>query len=101
MTNCHNNLYVDGLKRRRAAARRLAILDCGCSDPWGHDHELLLDEKKVSDVELDAYRDTALMLLSVGLTPAPNLPAMRMLWRRGGADRDLVSQISSRWEVAA
>ena len=56
---------------------------------------------EVSEKQVDAYRDTALMLLASGYTPAPNLPAMRVLWRRGGQDRALVQRISENWEVAA
>jgi hypothetical protein len=99
MINCHTNSYVDGLRRRRESARRLAILDCGCSDPWGHRcHDTIVTP---TDIEVDAYIQTALMLLDLCMTPAPNIPAMRVMWRRGGADRRLVQRISSLWEVSA
>jgi hypothetical protein len=36
-----------------------------------------------------------------GLTPAPDVEALRVLWRRSQADRDLVQAISALWEVAS
>jgi hypothetical protein len=40
-------------------------------------------------------------LLSEGLTPAPNVEAMRILWRRGGNDQRLAVRLAELWEVAA
>jgi hypothetical protein len=87
------------LRRRRAAAIEARLLACGCSDPWTCKHYQSVSE--VSDVQVDAYRDTALTLLALGYTPAPNIPAMRVLWRRGGDDQRLVRKISQTWVVAA
>lgn len=90
--------YIAGIRRRRAATYRLPALDCGHADPWTckcHD-----DTDESTGQYIDGYRDAAQHLMVQGLTPAPNLPAMRGLWRRGGADRDLVRGIAERWEVA-
>jgi hypothetical protein len=96
--NC-TDAYVAGLRRRRAATFRTPPLECGCVDPWtGRRHETPTD---VSERQVDAYREAALTLLALGYAPAPNIPVMRVLWRRNGADRDLVRAISQRWEVAA
>lgn len=48
---------------------------------------------------VDGYRDAVLLLESLGLTPAPMLPEMRALWRRGGSDRELVSSVAEKWAV--
>jgi hypothetical protein len=92
--------YIAGLRRRHAAAQRLLILDCGCSDPWPCKH-FGESASEASEVEVDAYLKTALLLLAHGYTPAPNIRAMRGLWRRGGASRDVARRISERWEIAA
>lgn len=84
--------------RRRAAAQRLPVLECGCRDPWTC--RCCLGEQP-SRLAVDAYRDAAIMLFGQGMTPAPRIPEMRALWRRGGEDRLLVEKISLRWEVAA
>ncbi|TMS51021.1 hypothetical protein E0T84_21485 [Mycobacterium sp. DBP42] len=88
-----------GLRRRRAATQRLTALGCGHVDPWTC--ECHNDSDNATDQYIDGYRDAAQHLMVQGLTPAPNLPAMRGLWRRGGADRDLVRAIAERWEVGA
>lgn len=93
---------VEAWKRRHAADLRLPPLDCGRhSDPWVCDCVTSSHSVHPSDVEVDAYRSTAVLLLNLGLTPSPDVHLMRALWRRGGEDRALVSTISSRWEVAA
>ena len=50
---------------------------------------------------VDAYRNTVLHLRDYGLLAAPRIPEMRLLWRSGGTDRELVQAVASRWEVAA
>jgi hypothetical protein len=92
--------YIAGLRRRHDAAQRLIILDCGCSDPWPCRH-FRESASEASEAEVDAYHKTALLLLAEGYTPAPDIRAMRALWRRGGAARDVVRRISERWEIAA
>ena len=54
-----------------------------------------------SDRMVDAYRDAVLYLDAVGLLAAPRIAEMQIMWRRGGADRDLVCAIASGWEVSA
>lgn len=79
-------------KRRSDAARRLLALECGCSDPWlCHCHEPEC---------VRGYAEAAAHLLGAGLTPAPNLPAMRQMWRRGGEPQRLAQAISQRWGAA-
>ena len=94
-TGC--NHYIQQLRQRRSASARLPALDCGHRDPWTCRH----DPAPVTDQYIDGFRDAALHLLASGMTPAPNLDAMRALWRRGGAERDLVRAIAERWEIAA
>ena len=94
-TGC--NHYIQQLRQRRDAASRLPVLDCGHRDPWTCRH----DPVTVTDRYIDGFRDAAKHLLASGMTPAPDLTAMRALWRRGGAERDLVRAIAERWEIAA
>ncbi|KAA1249805.1 hypothetical protein F0Q45_13045 [Mycobacterium simiae] len=89
--------YVAGLHRRRAHAYRVPRCDCGCPDPWtcrcdNHD--------EVTEQYVDGYRDAAQHILDAGLTPAPNVRAMRVMWRRGGSEQRLAQRISEPWEVA-
>jgi hypothetical protein len=72
-------------------------MECGHVDPWTCSH----DDGTISDAQVDAYRAAALTLLALGYTPAPNIAAMRVLWRRRGFDRDLVQRISEQWQVSA
>lgn len=86
-------------RRRSAAARRLPVLGCGVhSDPWTCRCGSTSDP---SDIQVDGYIAAAQLLLSLGFTPSPNIPAMRVMWRRGGIARELVQRISNQWEVAA
>jgi hypothetical protein len=84
------------LRARRQASYRLAPLDCGCRDPWPCRHT----EPPPSERQADAYRDAVLHLTGLGLTPAPRLPEMRDLWRRGPAERRLIGELATRWELA-
>lgn len=90
--------YIAGLRRRRAATYRLPVLDCGHADPWTCKCS---DSDNATDQYIDGYRDAAQHLLAQGLTPAPNLPAMRGMWKRGGDDQRLAVRIAQRWEIAA
>jgi hypothetical protein len=86
---------IAGLRRRRAAARRLPVLDSGRSDPWSY------DRSRPSDKTVDAYQEAALHIFDAGMCPAAFMPEMRALWRRGGEDQRLVRDISERWPVTA
>jgi hypothetical protein len=84
--------------RRRDASRRLPVLDCRCrtADPW-------LCRCNASDLlseHADAYLAAVKHLQHCGLLAAPNIPAMRELWRRSDDDRELMNEIAARWELA-
>lgn len=88
--------YIAGLHRRREASRRLPVLPCGHADPWRYH-----DADEITEKYVDGYRDAAQHLIDVGLTPAPNLRAMRVMWRRGAGEQRLAVRLAERWEVAA
>jgi hypothetical protein len=80
-------------RRRRAESWRLPLLECGHSDPlclcgW-------------PELTLDSYEAAAQHLLDHDLTPHPDLPAMRAMWRRGGSSQRLAHRIAQRCEVIA
>lgn len=77
------------LSRRRASARRLAPLDCGCRDEW----PCRCNEPPLSDAMVDAGRDAALHLLRHGQVPRLELEVLRALYRRGGSDRALAEEL--------
>ncbi|MBS9533544.1 hypothetical protein KIH27_08075 [Mycobacterium sp. M1] len=78
------------MKRRRAASRRLAVLACGCADPWTH------------RPAPSGYVQAAQHLAACGLLPAPpaTVAELRELWR-DDATRDLAAAIATGWEVTA
>lgn len=85
--------YIEGLRRRRAAAHRLPPLDCEQhSDPWPCHHE---------PEPVRGYSEAAEHLLANGLLPAPNLPAMRDMWRAGGNQQRTAVRIAEAWQVSA
>ncbi|MGB3286059.1 hypothetical protein [Mycolicibacter algericus] len=90
--------YLEGVHRRRAAAHRLAIRPCGCSDPWLC--QCYEPESEITDQFVDGYRDACEHLIGQGLAPAPYLPAMRLMWQRGGDEQRLAIRIAEVWEVA-
>jgi hypothetical protein len=79
------------LHRRRSASWRLPVLDSGRSEPWLYG----------DGPALRGYEDAAVHLLSLGLTPAPNLPALREMWRAGAEIRLVAQVISERWGFVA
>lgn len=79
------------LRRRRDASRRIVA-----GDPWRR-----YDPGEPSERLVDGYRDALVHLDLLGLTAAPRIPEMRALWRRGGADRLIVTHVAKRWEMAA
>lgn len=86
-------------RRRYDAAMRCEPLACGCRDPLTCRCYDVVEE--LTEQFVDGYRDAAEHLLAEGFTPAPNIAAMRMLWRRGGGDQRLARRLSELWEVAA
>jgi len=88
--------YIEGLRHRRIATQRIPELACGHVDPWTP-----ACRNESTDRCIDGYRDAAQHLLAHGLTPAPNIAAMRDMWKRGGADQLLAVQIANLWEVSA
>jgi hypothetical protein len=77
------------LRRRRATSWRLPVLESGRSEPWWYEPP---GER--------GYPEAAEHLLHAGLTPAPNLPAMRSMWRSGGQSQRIARFITERWEAA-
>lgn len=87
--------YARGLRRRRAASRRLPVLDSGRSDPWAaHDAGFSGNTEKPT---LRGYAEAAHHLLAHDLTPAPNAPALRQMWKDGGDDRSAAQVIAEHW----
>lgn len=91
----HHNVYSHptALHRRFLAASR-GVLECGCADPWLC--RCLDEPRSLTNHRLDAIRDAAQHLLGVGICPVVSPEAARILWRRGGDDRRLLSEIASR-----
>lgn len=89
-TNITSNLHsadnnIVSQLRRRAASRRLSG-----GDPWWYPPP---GER--------GYPEAAAHLLSCGLTPAPNVAAVRSMWKVGGESRRIAQVIAERWECAA
>lgn len=59
-SDCHSSDFVAGTKRRRAAARRLPVLDHGRSDPWQY------DELPLTEQQIEAWRRTVAHLHRAG-----------------------------------
>ncbi|ABM13323.1 hypothetical protein [Mycolicibacterium vanbaalenii] len=79
------------LARRRDAAHRSEPLECGCRDPYTcYCREQV---QRLTEHRLDGWSAAALHLLGIGLTPALPIDVQRRLWRRGGRDRRLVSEL--------
>ncbi|ORV37281.1 hypothetical protein AWC00_23085 [Mycobacterium conspicuum] len=77
------------MRRRRAAARRLAPLDCGCPDPW----PCRCSDPPLSTQMIDAGRRAAEHILDNGEVPLLELEVLQALWRRGGDDRAFAEQL--------
>jgi hypothetical protein len=95
----HPQDALSQLRRRREAALRSMPLNCGCRDPWTC--RCRDDRAEFTERHVDGYVSAVLHLLDKGLMPAPNLPAMRLMYRRGGRDRRIASEIAERWGTAA
>lgn len=78
------------LRRRRHASRRLAPLDCGCSDPW----PCRCGEPPLTEAAVDAYRRAAEHVRYItGCAPLVPVEVLRALFRRGGDDRALAQEL--------
>lgn len=82
----HSNHPARQMHARRGASWRLPPV-AGRSDPWWYGP----DER--------GYAAAAAHLLELGLTPAPNPPAMRSMWRHRGESQRLAWVISERWDL--
>lgn len=89
IANTDTTAYARRLRRRRAASWRLPVLDSGRSDPWRY---LGPGER--------GYEDAAGNLLDHGLTPAPNLLALRSMWKASTDSRRVAQVIGERWELS-
>lgn len=78
------------LCRRRAASRRLPVLDNGRADPWHYD----------PPTTPEGYEEAATHLLGAGLMPAPNRLGLALMWRRGGHSRQAAQLITESWAPA-
>jgi len=47
------------------------------------------------------YAAAAAHLIGLGLTPAPNVDALRAMWRVGGYHRQTAEVIAERWGMTA
>ena len=83
------------ITRRREASWRLPVLESGRSDPWYY------EPPTNCETAFRSYEDAARHLLSVGLTPAPNLTALHAMWKSGGQSRRAAQVIAARWGLAA
>ena len=72
------------LRTRHAASWRLPG-----GDPWNYKPPTA------------GYEAAALHLLSSGLLPAPNVPAMREMWKANTESRRAVQVIAERWGLVA
>lgn len=48
---------------------------------------------------VNGYRKAAKHLIGLGLIPAPCKPELQALWRESPEDRQLVAEITQRWET--
>jgi hypothetical protein len=93
-----------GLRRRRAAAQRSAILDTcghgGHADPWAC--RCRRPEPPLTDNQIDGWADCARYIReTTGHTPLLPAAVLAALWRRGGDDRALAEQIHAAGGTAA
>jgi hypothetical protein len=88
MTACRESITAQ-LRRRRAASRRLPVIDSGHSDPWRYEPTAA------------GYPQAAQHLLEHGLTPAPDSDGLRMMRRAGSEHRRAAQVIAERWDLVA
>ena len=76
--------YARSLRVRRSASYRLPG-----GDPW------------IYPALTDGYERAVLHLTELGLTPAPNVEALRAMHRRGGRQRRAAERIAEAWSLTA
>jgi hypothetical protein len=54
-----------------------------------------------ADRQIAGYEDAASHLLAAGLLPAPNVVALRSMWKAGGRSRRVAQIIAHSWEMAS
>ena len=79
---------------RHAAAARLGVLLCGCTDPWGHRD--CRDPAPLTEVALDGWVAAITDVFTLQVSPMVPVEVLRALWRRGGDDRRLAQQVHQR-----
>jgi hypothetical protein len=91
--------YIAGIRRRRAAKHRVPVQECGRhADPWPC---RCYDTPESPERNAAGYRAAARHLIKAGLLPAPNLGAMRTMWRLDVENRELARYIAERWQGVA
>jgi hypothetical protein len=72
-------------------------MPCGCGpDPW----VCRCATDGPDDGAVDAYAAAITHLAAHGLTGAPFVPELRVLWRRGPGGRRIVRAVADNWAVA-
>jgi hypothetical protein len=74
------------LRVRRAAAQRLEG-----GDPWPRQYG---SDSEPTAAQLSAWSDAASHVAADGLCPIVPREVLRLLWKRGGADRQLAEQVA-------
>jgi len=83
--NSPNVNIITSRCRRRDASWRLPALESGRFDPWHYEPPTA------------GYEDAAAHLLELGLTPAPDIPALQAMWKSGRDSRAVAQLIVERW----
>ncbi|MGW3542049.1 hypothetical protein ACWDNI_16100 [Nocardia niigatensis] len=78
---------VQQLRNRRAAACRMVG-----GDPWPRQYE---SDAEPTAAQLSAWADAANHVAADGLCPVVPREILRLLWKRGGSDRQLAEQIAT------
>lgn len=81
-------------QRFTRAYYRSLRLDCGCHVPCRCEHR-----DNPSELRVDGYRLAVEHLAEQGLCAGALTPELRVLWRRGGADRQVAETIVRRWSA--
>jgi hypothetical protein len=74
--------------RRRRESWRMTRLHCGCRDPLGC---------RCTRPTLPSYQAAAEHLWALGLTPAADVSALRVMYRAGNESRRVAAAIAKQW----